>query len=64
MKGRTTIIIAHRLSTIQAADKIIVFSDGHIAEIGNHTELLVKPGGLYRKLYTEQFKHFSEKLRL
>ena len=55
MQGRTTIIIAHRLSTIQSADKIVVFDDGEIVEIGNHQELLQKPYGLYRRLYEEQF---------
>jgi len=57
MQGRTTIIIAHRLSTIQSADKIVVFDNGEIVEIGNHQELLQKPYGLYRRLYEEQFKN-------
>jgi subfamily B ATP-binding cassette protein MsbA len=57
MQGRTTIIIAHRLSTIQSADKIVVFDNGAIVEIGNHQELLQKSYGLYRRLYEEQFKN-------
>jgi subfamily B ATP-binding cassette protein MsbA len=57
MQGRTTIIIAHRLSTIQLVDKIVVFDNGAIVEIGNHQELLQKPYGLYRRLYEEQFKN-------
>ena len=57
MQGRTTIIIAHRLSTIQSADKIVVFDNGEIVEIGNHQELLKKPYGLYQRLYEEQFKN-------
>jgi subfamily B ATP-binding cassette protein MsbA len=32
MKGRTVIIIAHRLNTIRNVDKIIVLSDGTVAE--------------------------------
>uniref|UniRef100_T1ILP6 ABC-type xenobiotic transporter n=1 Tax=Strigamia maritima TaxID=126957 RepID=T1ILP6_STRMM len=35
MKDRTCIIVAHRLSTIQNADKIVVFSQGKIVEIGS-----------------------------
>jgi subfamily B ATP-binding cassette protein MsbA len=58
MKGRTTLIIAHRLSTIQAADTIVVFENGTIAETGTHTGLLQKPGGIYRLLYEEQYKKF------
>lgn len=44
MKDRTSIVIAHRLSTIRHANKIIVMSDGKIAEIGTHEELVSKNG--------------------
>ena len=53
-RGRTTIIIAHRLSTIEHADRIVVLSNGEIAEIGTHSELIEK-GGIYNKLYQIQF---------
>jgi len=51
MEGRTTIVIAHRLSTVQSADQIVVLHQGRIVETGTHEELLLKPEGLYRKLY-------------
>ena len=54
MKGRTTFIIAHRLSTVRRADKILVFKDGQIAEMGKHDELIQKEGGIYRHLYELQ----------
>ncbi|MBD5205327.1 MAG: ABC transporter ATP-binding protein [Bacteroidales bacterium] len=53
MKDRTTIVIAHRLSTITNADKICVLSDGAIAELGTHDELMAK-GGIYKKLVDMQ----------
>ena len=54
MEGRTTIAIAHRLSTILRADRILVYDRGRIVERGTHAELLAL-GGLYAKLYREQF---------
>lgn len=54
-RGRTTLVIAHRLSTIRNAQRIIVLSDGGIAEEGNHQELLAR-GGIYAQLYKMQFK--------
>ncbi|MGH2614942.1 MAG: ABC transporter ATP-binding protein, partial [Thermomicrobiales bacterium] len=54
MRDRTTLAIAHRLSTILAADVILVVDRGRIVERGTHDELL-RAGGLYAKLYREQF---------
>ncbi len=55
IKNRTTIIIAHRLSTVKNADKIVVLSDGGIAEIGKHDQLMAQDG-LYATLAKIQFE--------
>jgi ATP-binding cassette, subfamily B, bacterial len=54
MRRRTTIAIAHRLSTIRAADVIFAIDGGQVVERGTHDELLAS-GGLYSRLYREQF---------
>jgi ATP-binding cassette subfamily B protein len=54
MRRRTTIAIAHRLSTIRAADVIFAVDGGRVVERGTHDELL-SAGGLYARLYQEQF---------
>lgn len=53
LAGRTSLVIAHRLSTIKNADKIIVLSQGKIAETGTHEELMSNKG-IYYKLSTMQ----------
>ncbi|KAK3220808.1 hypothetical protein Dsin_014778 [Dipteronia sinensis] len=44
MKGRTTLVIAHRLSTVQNAHQIALCSDGRVAELGTHLELVARKG--------------------
>ena len=53
IKDRTTFVIAHRLSTIRQADQILVIENGHIAEQGNHDELIALQGRYY-ELFTYQ----------
>jgi ATP-binding cassette subfamily B protein len=55
LSGRTSFVIAHRLSTIRNADKILVLSDGTLAETGTHDELIAH-NGLYAGLYRLQFE--------
>jgi subfamily B ATP-binding cassette protein MsbA len=55
LRGRTSYVVAHRLSTIVKADQIVVLESGMITERGTHAELL-KTGGLYSRLYQEQFR--------
>jgi len=61
MKGRTTFVIAHRLSTVRRADRILVLDRARIVEAGTHEELL-ENGGIYRTLYTSQFKRDASAL--
>ncbi|MBQ2307770.1 MAG: ATP-binding cassette domain-containing protein, partial [Clostridia bacterium] len=55
-EGRTTIVVAHRLSTVKTADEIAVVSGGNIIERGTHEELMELENGIYKELYTLQFR--------
>jgi ATP-binding cassette subfamily B protein len=46
---RTTLLVAHRLSTLRDADRILVFEDGRIVEVGTYMEL-VQRRGLFSEL--------------
>ena len=46
MRGRTVIMVAHRLSMVTQADVILLFSDGQLREMGNHTQLLAQGAAL------------------
>jgi ATP-binding cassette, subfamily B, bacterial HlyB/CyaB len=53
-RGRTVVIIAHRLAAVKDCDRIIGLLDGEIQEIGTHSGLLMKNGGLYARLWAIQ----------
>ncbi|KAG5994869.1 hypothetical protein E4U43_003162 [Claviceps pusilla] len=46
----TLIVIAHRLSTIADFDRILVLSEGTVAEFGSPRELWDKKGGMFRDM--------------
>ncbi len=58
IKDKTVLVIAHRMRTVAGADKIVVLSDGTVAEQGTPEELQ-KKDGIYShmvKLQTESQK--------
>ncbi|MGY6565469.1 ABC transporter transmembrane domain-containing protein [Halomonas sp. KM-1] len=60
MVGRTSLVIAHRLATVTAADRLLVFDEGHLVAAGRHGELLER-SPLYRHLAELQFgRHRAE----
>ncbi len=56
MRGRTAIVVAHRLSTVKNADEIVVLTSDGIIEKGNHSDLMMNEKGMYRELYSYQFR--------
>ncbi|EOS66997.1 ABC transporter ATP-binding protein [Oscillibacter sp. 1-3] len=55
VERKTVLIIAHRMRTVENADKIVVLSEGTVAEMGTPEELMRKNGAFARmvKLQTE-----------
>ena len=58
MKGRTTFIIAHRLATVRHVDRIVLFDQGALVDVGSHDELIER-SPLYRRLAELQFLESS-----
>ncbi len=52
-KDVTTFIISQRITTLMSADKILVFEDGCLTDIGSHSEL-VQREGLYSRIWNIQ----------
>ena len=58
IKNKTVLVIAHRMRTVENADKIVVLSCGHVAEVGRPEQLL-KQGGIFSRMVALQ-KESSE----
>ena len=52
-QNKTSIFISHRLASTAFCDRIILLSDGQIAEEGTHAQLLAM-GGIYAELFNKQ----------
>jgi ABC-type multidrug transport system fused ATPase/permease subunit len=55
----TVVLISHRLSTVRRADRIVLLSDGRIAEVGSHDELMAL-GGRYAEMFAIQAERFRQ----
>ena len=50
LQGKTVLVIAHRMRTVEAADHIVVLSEGKVAEEGRPEELLREDDGIFRHM--------------
>lgn len=56
--GKTAVYISHRLSSCKFCDRIAVFSEGTIKELGTHSELVHKRGGIYAEMFGAQAQYY------
>ncbi len=59
VKGKTAIYITHRLSSCRFSDRVIVFDNGRITEIGTHNELVSLESGKYYELWNSQAQYYQ-----
>lgn len=56
--GKTAVYISHRLSSCKFCDRIAVFSDCTIKELGTHEELVHKQNGIYAEMFRAQAQYY------
>ena len=56
LSGTTKFIIAQRISSVKDADQIVILSDGQIADVGTHDELLGRSEEYQEIYYSQQEK--------
>lgn len=57
---KTAIYISHRLSSCRFCDKIAVFDNGEIVQVGSHDELLKDQNGKYYELWQAQAQYYAK----
>ncbi len=62
IENKTVMIIAHRMRTVAGADKIVVLSDGTVAQQGAPSAL-IKEGGIYKNMVQIQNQSNNWKLK-
>ena len=56
---KTAVYISHRLSSCRFCDRIAVFDQGRIVQMGTHDELLEDETGKYHELWYAQARHYT-----
>lgn len=59
IEDKTAIFISHRLSSCTFSDRIAVFHEGELVQIGRHQDLLREPAGIYSELWNAQAQYYQ-----
>ena len=62
LQGKTVLVIAHRMRTVEAADKIVVLSEGSVVEQGTPADLMNR-NGIFRHMVELQRQSAGWKLK-
>lgn len=60
VEDKTAIYISHRMSSCRFCDKIYVFDQGQIVQVGNHDQLMQHMDGIYRQLWEAQAQYYQQ----
>lgn len=58
VQDKSAIYISHRLSSCKFCDRIAVFSEGTIKELGTHDELVHRENGIYAEMFSAQAQYY------
>ena len=56
---KSAVYISHRLASTQFCDRIAMFADGEMVELGSHAELMEK-GGAYADMFNTQAQYYRQ----
>lgn len=56
---RTAVYISHRLASCKFCDRIAVFHQGEMVQMGSHEELMADKGGMYERLWGAQAGYYQ-----
>lgn len=58
--GRTLLSVSHRMSTCRYCDRVAVFSQGRLVQLGAHRQLVREEGSVYQRLWQAQARYYQE----
>jgi len=58
--NKTAVFISHRLSSCRFCQRIAVFDEGSLIQLGTHENLLAEKSGRYHELWEAQASHYRE----
>ena len=57
-QGKTAFLVSHRLSSCKSCDRVAVFFEGKLVQLGKHEELLGQDRGEYFRLWEAQARYY------